>query len=229
MRYPLKKSAAVVLVAVLLFTLSLGACIAAFVWSGRAYAEVALSQEYYFLVRACEDSTASAVVGDAYLSGGAGFLTPSGKEVVLACYYTESDASFVCETMRGKGVEASVLHLSAEKFSLGGRDAAERSRVEANAATADSCARILFDAANGLERAELSQEGARAAVRGVGKSLRGLADGNAGALYSLWNAELYRAERRARELAEGVIFPRDLRYLQVQLCFSILRSHEYFS
>ena len=200
-----------------------------FWWYGRDYALVSPDKTYYFLVRDCEDTTASAVAGQIYLQGGAGYLLETAGEsaVVLSCYFSERDAERVKTTMDEKGVETRVLVLSTEDFSLDGSAAALKSAVSANINTAESCARILYDAANGLERTELSQEEARAAVRGVVKSLKGLRIGN-GENFAQWNYALTQAERRGTEIAEGILFAKDLRYLQVQLCLDIVRADEYF-
>lgn len=197
-------------------------------YRGRAIQTVRLSQEYYFLVRDCRETTADAVAGDIYLSGGAGYLLDD-DEVVVACYYAQTDAEYVRGVMESKGVDTRVVALQAKSFSLNGKRAASRARVEANAQTVDSCARILFDAANGLERAEIGQEEARAAVRGVVKSLAGLRGGNEEGVFSLWNVALLRAERRGKELAEGILFSKDLRYLQVALCVTVLHCADCFS
>ena len=191
-----------------------------FYWSGSAHETISVSKTYYFLVRDCEDTTASAVAGQIYFSGGAGYIQEAGGKsaVVLSCYFTENDAQFVRSSMAEKGVEVAVRKLSAKDFSLSGSACAERSRLLSNAETA-----------NGLERTAVSQDEARAAVRGVYKALKGLREGNAGGLYDRWNAALYQTERRARETAEGILFAKDLRYLQVQLCDFIVNFSDYFT
>lgn len=202
-----------------------------FCWYGRAYARIAFPQEYWFLVRACEESTAAAVVGSVYLSGGAGYLIEEGGEqsVVLACYYTQTSAESVQSHLNGKGVETRILHLEPHDLALNGKNAAQSARIEANASLADSCAKILYETANKLELTEYSQEEARAAVRGVVSSLAGLRAGNEGSFYELWNAVLFGAERQGAELAEGILFAKDIRYLQVRLCYAIVNICDCFT
>lgn len=214
---------------VFLFTVCL--FIGLFWWYGRDYARISLEKEYYFLVRDCEDTTASAVAGQVYLSGGAGYLYErSGhNSVVLACYFRETDAERVQSAMLEKGIDIRILALSGRDFSLSGKAAAFCGAIESNIETVETCAHILFDAANGLERAELSQEEARVAVRGVVKSLKGLRLGCGDDFFALWAHKLVEAERRGAELSEGILFAKDLRYLQVELCMDILHADEYFS
>lgn len=215
--------------AVFLFTV--GLFVGLFWWYGRDYARVSLERQYYFLVRDCEDTTAAAVAGQSYNAGGAGYvLETSGKScVALACYFSEQDAERVLGAMREKEVSCYILALGTKEFSLSGGDAAQKERIEGNVETVETCARILYETANGLERTSLSQEGARAAVRGTMTSLRGLASGNEERFFDLWNAELISALRRGETIADGILFSKDLRYLQVKLCMAIVNADRYFS
>ena len=215
------------LLAIFLFTISI--FVGIFWWNGRAYAKVSLEEKYYLLVRDCEDTTAAVVAGQIYSSGGAGYLLDTGDLVALACYFSERDAEFVQGVMAEKGLTTHVVEISPEDFSLNGKRAEERAHITANANTADTCARILYDTANGLERTELTQDEARAALTGVIKSLKGLREGNEGELYGLWNAALYEAEREGREVAAGILFAKDLRYIQIRLCLAISNIENYFS
>ncbi|MDE7453373.1 MAG: hypothetical protein K2N22_03090 [Clostridia bacterium] len=199
-------------------------------WCGRSYARVSLSQAYWFLVRECEEATSAAVVANTYLSGGAGYLIEANGEqsVVLACYYSEVSAEAVKRTMESKGVETHVVKYAPDDFELSGKTAALENLIVSNADTADTCAKILYDTANGLERTQISQEEARAAVRGVINSLSGLLEGNTDGAFALWNTVLTGAQRRGKEIASGILFAKDLRYLQVQLCYAVANMGEYF-
>lgn len=219
------------LAALVIFAVALAVFVGAFYGRGRPYAVVSLGQEYYFLVRDASEETVETSARDSYLSGGAGYLYGTGKSavVVLACYYSETDAVFVGHTLSEKGIEASLLKVTAEDFEAEGEAARERASIEANAATVDSCARVLFTAANSLERSLWGQEAARTAVKGAADSLKGLRAGNEADCFSLWNVVLGRCERRLRELCEGILFARDLRYQQVALCLAVTEMSACFS
>lgn len=182
---------------------------------------------YYFLVRDCEDTTAGAVSGESYASGGAGYYWAEENAVVLACYFREADATFVADTMSESGVSVRIVSAQTEPFSVG--NAAFSDRIAANAKTLDSIARILFDAANGLERLEISQEEAHVRIASAADALSGLAKDNRGAEFDLWNAELLHAAGRLKGLEGELLFPKDLRYVQVMLTFCTLRQGAYFS
>lgn len=211
--------------AVFLFTVCL--FVGVFWWYGEDYARVSLGKEYYFLVRDCEDTTASAVAGQVYLSGGAGYLMGENA-VALSCYFKEMDAERIQGSMAEKGLDTRLLTLKTAEFTLSGEKAKFRDRVESNVETVETCARVLYDTANGLERTELSQDEARAAVKGVVTALKGLRQGNEDSLFELWNYHLSNAERRGKEIIEGILFAKDLRYLQIELCMTILSADQYF-
>ena len=213
--------------ALLIFIAALSFFVGAFEWNGKSTVRLALT--YHFLVVRCESATVGAVAGEAYLAGGAGYLLENENLVVLAGYYRKEDAAYVGDTMSANGVEVSILTRPLDDFSTGREHAAERAAVAGNLKTLDAVSRLLFDAANGLERGSMSQEEARTAVRGAADSLKGLAEGNGGEYFGLWNVELLRGQRRARELSSGLMFAKDLRYLQVSLLFTILRAPAYFS
>ncbi len=190
--------------------------------------EVDFEADYYFLVENCEDSTAAAVAGKVYGRGGAGVALEGGRAVVVACYYTVQDAERVQASMREKGVETRIEALSARKFKLRGDAAAYAARVTANAETVETCARLLYRAANGLERAEIGQAEAKAAARGAASSLAGLWQGNGGGFFDGWNAELIGAARSCREVADGLAFAKDLRRIQARLLCALVGLDAYF-
>ena len=66
-------------------------------------------------------------------------------------------------------------------------------------------------------------------MRGAVKALKGLRGGNAEKLFALWNAELSAAERRGTEIADGILYAKDIRGLQAELCLAIVNAGAYFS
>ena len=126
-------------------------------WNTRTCARVSPDYEYFLLVRPCEESTSAAVVEESYSAGGAAVMY-GGDKVVLACYFSRSDAERVCAQTRAEGTEAEVVRIAASEFFLYGRNAAYADRAAANAAaipasvrTASSIAarvRTLFKKSN---------------------------------------------------------------------------------
>lgn len=201
-----------------------------FAFWGMDRETLSLRKTYYFLVRDCEDTTASAVSGQVYLAGGAGYLLEEGEKnaVVLSCYFQKTDAERVQGMMKEKDLDVRLVEMKTSDFTLKGESAKLSNLIKGNAETIETCAKILYETANGLERSDVSQAAARAALRGVSSSLKGLREGNKDERFTLWNSRLKEAERRAIETYEGIIFSKDLRYLQVELLLLIVKSDLYF-
>lgn len=208
------------LISVAAFVLCVAGFLVLVIFAGRPRADIDLGFDCHFLVRGCNDSTSAAVVGEVYSAGGAGYLY--GESVILACYYTKADARRVCSLMEQAGEEVSVLSLSSEPFTLRGDDALLAEKVKGNAETVQSVARILYDTANGLERGTLGQTAAKANLKGAADALEGLVASNSEGLFARWNRTLGSIARRAREKARGILFAKDVRYLQVSLCCTLL-------
>ncbi len=209
----------------LLFAGMLLALISVVLLTGRAQTTVSFGKTYYFVVRVCEDSTAAAVVGEVYSGGGAGLRTEDG--VVVACYYLRSDAERVSASMEERGISTRLLEKRTEDVVLTGDEAEMAARVQANAELADVCAKMLFDAANGLERGSLSQEGARAMTKGAANALHGLRLGNAEAFFADWDRALEGFERECEVLSSGILFAKDLRRLQADILSHLVNFSSY--
>lgn len=227
MQPPIKRGGTAFATALFLFFILCSLFVGVFAWC-KPSARVSFARTYFLLVRDCGAASAGAVAGESYLAGGAGYLWEEDV-VVLACYFDRADAAEVEAALSASGVEVRTLEERFEPFSLTGEEAAFGGAVEGNLKTADSCARLLYDAANGLERGEVTQEEARAAAQGAASALKGLKEGNEGEFFGLWNAEIARVLRRLTEIAEGIVFPKDLRYEQAELVSSILRAQSFFT
>ncbi len=227
MRY--KKKLAAILVAFFLFIGMTAGLVLFVAIGGEGYARVSFQRNYYFLVKDCEETTVTVVSGDIYSAGGAGYFLEGDNAVAIACYFKESSAESVRKSLEEKGTETRLVVRSPEDLVLRGSKSAYKAQIEGNLETVDGFAHILYDTANGLERSELSQKEAKAALSGVVSSLRGLIAGNEGEVFALWNAGLKEAERKGSELVGGLLFAKDLRYLQTMLCDKAINLTNYFA
>jgi len=208
-----------------------GALVVGAALGGRGYLRVVIDKEYFFLVKDCEETSVSAVAGDIYLSGGAGYYLKGANSVAIACYFKAASAESVKDNLGDKGRDVRVFARKIAPLTLKGKSVAARDRIVANAETADSLARLLYDTANGLEQAKLSQAEARSALVGAVSSLGGVIEFKVMNPYlGEQNLEdtLKEAHRRGVELAEGLLFQKDIRYLQTLLCDRIVNIAEYF-
>ncbi len=195
---------------------------------GQGYARVSFKKDYYFLVKDCEETTSAAVSGDIYSSGGAGYFMKDDNAVAVACYFKESSAESVRKNLQEKGTDTRVIARTPDDLVLRGAKSAFKSGIESNLETVDHFAHVLYETANGLERSELTQKEAKAALVGVVSSLNGLIAGNGEEFYVPWNVALREAERKGSELAKGLLFAKDLRYLQTMLCDKTVNLNNYF-
>ena len=228
MKFRLKKGLVSFGIALVLFVGVTAGLILFMMLGGQGYARVSFDKDYYFLVRDCEKATVTAVAGDVYASGGAGYFLENDNAVAIACYFKEASARSVKKNLEAGGTETRLIVRSPADLILRGRKSGYKERIEANLETVDTLAHILYDTANGLERSELKQNEAKASLAGVVSSLKGLIQENDGEIFSLWNAALKEAERRGTEISEGLLFAKDVRYLQTMLCDKAAGFTNYF-
>ena len=229
MKLRYKKGLVSIAIALVLFVGMTAGLILFMTLGGNGYARVSFSKNYYFLVKDCEETTVTAVAGDVYSSGGAGYFLEGDNAVAIACYFKETSAQSVKKNLEAKGTETRLIVRSPENLTLRGRKSGYQKQIQSNLETVDTLAHILYDTANGLERSELSQREAKTALSGVVSSLKGLMSGNEGDVFALWNTALRETERRGKEVSEGLLFAKDLRYLQTMLCDITVRSANYFA
>ena len=228
MKKRFKKKLAAVAVALFLFVGMTAGLVLFMAVGGQGYARVSFGKDYYFLVKDVEDTTAAAITGDVYSAGGAGYFLEGDGAVAIACYFKESSAQSVQRSLKEKGTETRLVVKSSDDLVLRGRKSGYKAQIESNLQTVDGFAHILYDTANGLERSELSQREAKAALDGVVSALKGLIAGNEGEIFSLWNVALKEAQRRGEELSGGLLFSKDLRYMQTMLCDKTVNLTNYF-
>lgn len=229
MKMQFKKKLAAIAVALVIFIGMTAGLVLFVAIGGQGYARVNFSKEYYFLVKDAEETTVTAVSGDIYSAGGAGYFLEGDNAVAIACYFKETSAESVRKNLEEKGTEMRLIVKSSSDLVLRGSKCEYKKLIESNLETVDHFAHILYDTANGLERSELTQHEAKAALNGVVSSLRGLIASNEGDVFSLWNVALKEAERRGSELSEGLLFAKDLRYMQTMLCDKAVNFTNYFA
>ena len=225
----IKKNLLSVLVAIILFVGTTAGIVLFMTLGGQGYARVSFERDYYFLVKDCEETSVSAVAGAIYSSGGAGYYLSNDNAVAIACYFKEASAQSVKRNLEEKGTQTRLIVRSSSDLVLRGRKSGYKEQIQSNLETVDHLAHILYDTANGLERSELTQREAKAALSGVVSSLKGLIAGNEGGVFALWNVELKAAQRRGTEISDGLLFAKDLRYLQTMLCDKTVHLTNYFA
>lgn len=185
-----------------------------------------VDKTFYFLAEEAGESVA-VFAQSVYNGGGAGYpYEAEGKYYsVLAAYNDLQAVQSVAETMEAKGKETSILTVTVGTFYFTTRTLIEEAeKTEGVVTTILQCADVLYAAANRLERGEYGQAEGRACVAGISAALGGIEG-------MLEQAEelLLVAREKCDEIETGVVYAKDLRYLQIELIGGIAALQKYFS
>lgn len=168
----------------------------------------------------------ASVSGLVHSYGGAGYIVKCGGKsyVTIACYYTETDAVTICNSLNKKGLQCSVVEVSAEDRRVSGGAAKNSAKYEGNLDTLLSVSKICYGLANALDRYEVGQAGAKSLLAEVEKSIDGLISANAGNCFA---EELDALKAECADVSYGYVFAYDVRRLQIAICDSIVNVNIY--
>lgn len=188
---------------------------------------VDLTQSFYFLVSEEENATAAAETIS--LSGGAGYVLTRGDAdyAVLSCYFTERDAKTVKDNLAAKKIPAAVLAESGGKLYL--KKNSEKRNAEKLAGcfnTMNSCIHLLYDIGTRAETGEYTQQKLKRALEEVKGVLSCLSRENRGGVFTEISVCGAKAAEKLSEISRGVVYAKDIRYVQVYLsdCYLSLAS-----
>lgn len=162
-------------------------------------------------------------MGEIETSGGAGY--PMGESVVVACYYGEEEAERVRFSLASRGESMEISKREVPAFFLDGKDEEEAEKILELFSAADSCARVLYYTANRLERGEIGQDEARAAVKNATECLFTIASSG----YSRWDGAFLATGLEGKAMAKELLFSKDLRRMQARICMDLLSAPEFFA
>lgn len=206
---------------------------ALFLISGFFYARILggaqvidLAQNFYFLVSEEEHVAVSAQ--SIYLSGGAGYIITRGREeyAVLACYQKEADARTVRDNLAIRQISTEILKESSGHLYLKSRSEKENAeKIKGFFSTLYSCTTFLGDVAIKAEKGEYSQRKLKETLQEVNKVLSCLARENK-CLSEEFFLYTTKASEKLNEMNRGVVYAKDIRYVQIYLsdCFLSLAS-----
>lgn len=182
-------------------------------------------RKFYFLVS--EDTHVQAGAYDAVLNGGAGYLLDvDGREyVVLAVYLTETEGEIVANSFEK---DVRLLTVGTGKLYFKTREQKKLCGVVESALSRSySCMEIL----NG-EIARLDKGGTQESSKRILETLRGqfsyMGEENK-EMYPKFSAVCQNAEKRLATICSDIVYAKDLRYLQCELCVSYLELAGEFS
>lgn len=187
------------------------------------------SRTFYFLVS--EEMGADAAAEAGALGGGAGYVMErEGREyAVLSCYFSLSDAQSVQDRLSDADVAVAVRAEEGGKLYLTGfSEKKNAERLKGCFSTLGSCIRILYELSAAADEG-MPQETLKDILGDVGGVLSRLAKENPDGIFSDLSACAASASEEIGRMSEGIVFAKDLRYMQVRLSDDYLRLADKFS
>ena len=213
-------SVATVLTATILIITSVASCSAG---------TLTFKASFYFVCYAVKDNSvsASSISGAVSSYGGAGYILDYGGAyyVTVSCYYRESDALTVCESLKKRDMNCTVLTIDTDSYTLKTRNAKNNSKLYlGNLNTLNNLSAIAYECANALDTGEYDQTKAKAVIADVYGGLGGLLSANAD---NCFTGELRRLSAICADAGEGYIYSKDLRKLQIAIADTIINADLY--
>lgn len=182
---------------------------------------------YYVCYDAPPSQSSTASISELVHSyGGAGYIARVEGEnyVVVSCYYLQSDADNVCNNLKAKGLNCSVICAKLPKRTLpyGARK---------NAKLYENTFNILFDfsktcynLANSIDQLKVGQEEAKILLKELGVVLHGVLKLNE---QTCFKEELNYLIAEHDDISYGYIFSYGVRRLQIAVCDAIVNANIY--
>lgn len=184
---------------------------------------------YYFVCYAMRDNSVSASSISSAVSeyGGAGYILEYDDKyyVTVACYYTESDAEKICDNLKKKNLNCSVLKIEKEDYALRSGDkngCAELYRGNLN--TLNSLSSLAYECANALDTGEYNQNKAASVVSGIKSGLKGLLSANPD---NCFTENLRMLCAVCDDVSGGYIYSKDMRRLQIAIADVVINAELY--
>lgn len=196
-------------------------CVCAFAGGGKT---VYFKAAYYFVCYKMTDNatSASSLSGAAKDFGGAGYILEYGGlyYITVSCYYQENDAKEVCNSLKNKDLNCSVLEVKTKSHRLKGVDAKKNSELFlGNFNTLNSISSLAYECANRLDTGEYDQTKAKEIFKSVKSGLSGLLTSNPN---NPFTEKLNYLLAECDDKEKGFIYSGDLRYIQIAIIDCII-------
>ena len=207
--------------------LAVTAIICAFSFSCNTV-EFTFEATFYFVCYKTEDNYLSASsISEAVSSyGGAGYILELDGEyyVTVSCYYSESDANTVCDSLARRELNCFVLKKETSGYSLPRSSEKFAALYKGNLNTLTSLSTLSYACANRLDTGEYSQADAKRVLSDILKGLKSLENANAGNCFS---NELRRLIIICEDAGNGIVYSKDLRKLQIAAIDTVINIQLY--
>lgn len=193
--------------------------------SGKIYFKAC----YYFVCYAMRDNSVSASSISSAVTeyGGAGYILEHGGAyyVTVACYYTQNDADEVCAELKGRTFDCSVLKIETDEYCLQTAVSKKYGNLYVgNLNTLHSLSKIAYECANALDTGEYGQANAKNVLVDIKNGLDGLLKTNS---ENCFTTELQRLKAVCNDAAEGYVYSKDLRKLQIAILDTVINIQMY--
>ena len=185
---------------------------------------IAGNKTFFFLVSDEEHVEASAE--NVYLDGGAGYVLASGKNVyaVYACYFTDSDAQNARKRLSEAGNAVEVVSVKENALYLKtAREKAFLAEIKSLLNVCYSGIRLFGELAAGAESGKYTQESLKEILNATASVLSAKLRDSTKICASLEDA-IKEAYVRLETVVSGIVFAKDLRYMQILLCDGYLSA-----
>ncbi len=212
------------LVAVISATVIIIACAV----SCRA-SSITFKSTYFFVCYAMRDNAVSASSISSAVSeyGGAGYILEYDDTfyVTVACYYTENDAEKICDNLKKRNLNCSVLKIEKETYALQSDTANKCAELyRGNLNTLNSLSTLAYECANALDTGEYNQSKATAVVSSIKSGLNGLLSANTD---NCFTQNLRRLCAECNDVSGGYIYSKDMRRLQIAIADAVINAELY--
>lgn len=183
---------------------------------------------YYVCYGSFDGAVSAGSVSDAVESyGGAGYVIESGGlyYITFACYYEKDDAEKVIAALAEKNIDCKLLTVSRSDYELPNFSAKRNGKLYKNTLTAlVSLSRAAYECANAIDRGECSQSAAKSVLSSIDDGLNSLGKSNGD---DCFGREISRLKGLCFAAAEGYVFSKDLRALQIAFTDAVISVELY--
>lgn len=207
-------------------TASIIICISATSCSGE---KISFKTSFYFVCYAVKDNSvsASSISGAVSSYGGAGYVLEHDGVfyVTVSCYYRETDALTVCESLKKRDMNCTVLTVKTDEYPLETTNAKNNSKLYlGNLNTLNTLSSLAYECANGLDTGAYNQTSAKTVIADIYSGLSGLLSANAD---NCFTNEIRRLTAICTDAGEGFVYSKDLRKLQIAIADTIINVKLY--
>ncbi len=187
------------------------------------------SAEYYLVCLYVRDNALSAdtLSGTAASYGGAGYVIGYKDKyyVTISCYYDETSANSVCDSLKRRDLGCIVLCAERDEFTLKSYSAKKNSALYlGNLNTLNDLSALAYECANKLDTGSCSQSAAKSVISDVGSGLKGLKKANPA---NCFTGQLDRLLSECADISGGYVYSKDLRRLQIAIVDCVLNIELY--